>query len=73
MSRVHARSFVAKVKREAEFLVCFKDANTAQEVVEKAVEIGYDFTETEFRTALNKLTNDERSAVVGILRMVARH
>lgn len=73
MSRVHARSFVTKVKGEAEFLAYFKGAKTAQEVVEKAADIGYDFTETEFRAALDKMADNERSAVVGVLRMAARH
>ncbi|HWR28279.1 MAG TPA: Nif11 family protein [Negativicutes bacterium] len=73
MSRVHARSFITKIKCEAEFLSYFRDAKTAQDVVEKAADIGYDFTETEFRAALDKLEDNEKSAVVGVLRMAARH
>jgi predicted ribosomally synthesized peptide with nif11-like leader len=67
MSKVHAQSFVTKVKGEADFLAYFRDAKTAQDVVEKATELGYDFTATEFRAALEKLTKDERSAVVDVL------
>ena len=65
MSMEQAKSFLEKVRSETAFAKRCKDAKTADEVVKKAAELGYSFTQAEFETESQRVSDDELGSVSG--------
>jgi len=65
MSMEQAKSFLEKVKSDAALAEQVKDAKTADEVVKKAAELGYSFTQTEFETESQRVSDDELGSISG--------
>ena len=65
MSLASAKSFLEKVKSEAAFAKQCQKAKTAGEVVKKAAELGYSFTQSEFEAACQRVSDDELGSVCG--------
>ena len=65
MSLESAKSFMEKVKTDAAFAKQCQKAKTADEFVKKAAELGYSFTQAEFDTASQDLSDDDLLNVTG--------
>ena len=65
MSAEAAKSFLEKVKADAVLAEQVKDAKTAGEVVKKAAELGYSFSEEDLRGVAAQLCDSELEGVSG--------
>ena len=65
MSMESAKSFVEKVKTDAAFAKQCQKAKTADEVVKRAAELGYSFTQEDLQAASTQLSDAELNGVLG--------
>ena len=65
MSMESAKSFVEKVKTDIAFAKRCQDAKTADEVVKRAAELGYSFTQEDLQAASTQLSDAELNSVLG--------
>jgi predicted ribosomally synthesized peptide with nif11-like leader len=65
MSRETAKSFMEKLKTDAALADQVKNAKTADEVVQKAMEMGYAFSEQDLLEVTAQLSESELQGVSG--------